>query len=55
MSSGYHYVDLTDTIGVLQIGSLVGVFLFGIVTLQTYNYYRTYDTDKWFNKALVSL
>jgi len=47
------HVDLTDTIGALQIGSLFGVFLFGLVSLQCYNYYDNYSTDNWFTKAMV--
>jgi hypothetical protein len=46
-------VDLNNTIGALQIGSLFGVFLFGIVSLQTFNYYSTYADDGWANKAMV--
>ena len=46
-------VDLNDTIGAMQIGSLFGVFLFGIVSLQTFNYYSTYTDDGWANKVMV--
>ncbi|KAF8189355.1 hypothetical protein BJ912DRAFT_379267 [Pholiota molesta] len=48
-------VDLNNTIGALQIGSLFGVFLFGIVSLQTFNYYSTYADDGWANKAMVAV
>lgn len=51
----YIHVDLNPTIGVLQIGSLIGVFLFGVVSVQTYNYYAMYKEDGWVNKALVWL
>ncbi|KAF8970088.1 hypothetical protein BDZ97DRAFT_1791886 [Flammula alnicola] len=47
-------IDLNNTIGALQIGSLFGVFLFGIVSLQTYNYYNAYRDDGWVNKPLVA-
>ncbi|KAF8960128.1 hypothetical protein BDZ97DRAFT_1922381 [Flammula alnicola] len=47
-------IDLNNTIGALQIGSLFGVFLFGIVSLQTYNYYNAYRDDGWVNKTLVA-
>ncbi|KAH9477597.1 hypothetical protein JR316_0009819 [Psilocybe cubensis] len=50
----YIHVDLNPTIGVLQIGSLIGVFLFGVVSVQTYNYYAMYKEDGWVNKALVA-
>lgn len=46
-------VDLNNTIGAIEIGSLFGVFLFGIVTLQTFNYYDNYKEDGWGNKILV--
>jgi len=39
--------------GVLEIGSFVGVFLFGVVFLQTFNYYSMYPDDGWVNKTLV--
>ncbi|KAF9477343.1 hypothetical protein BDN70DRAFT_114943 [Pholiota conissans] len=48
-------VDLNDTIGAMQIGSLFGVFLFGIVSLQTFNYYSTYTDDEWANKVMVAI
>jgi hypothetical protein len=39
--------------GVLEIGSFVGVFLFGVLFLQTLNYYNTFPDDGWVNKTLV--
>jgi hypothetical protein len=48
-------IKLGDTIGALQIGSVVGVYLFGVVSLQTWNYFRTYRDDVWLNKVLVGL
>lgn len=50
----YVHVDLRDTIGALEIGSLVAIFIFGIVTLQMYTYYTTFWKDLWYYKALVS-
>ncbi|KIM37563.1 hypothetical protein M413DRAFT_448372 [Hebeloma cylindrosporum] len=50
----YIYIDLDETIGALEIGSLFSAFLFGIVTLQTYNYYNTFRDDGWRTKALVA-
>ncbi|PPQ90101.1 hypothetical protein CVT25_012265 [Psilocybe cyanescens] len=50
----YVHVDLNPTIGVLQIGSLIGVFLFGVVSVQAYNYYALYKEDGWANKALLT-
>lgn len=46
-------ITLTNTLGVLEIGSLLGVFLFGVVSLQTFNYYTMYPDDSWVNKTLV--
>ncbi|CAA7263560.1 unnamed protein product [Cyclocybe aegerita] len=47
------HVDLTDSVGALQIGSLFSIFLFGIVTLQAYIYYTTFRQDRWGYKTLV--
>lgn len=46
-------LTLANTLGVLEIGSLLGVFLFGVVSLQTFNYYTMYPDDGWVNKTLV--
>jgi len=46
-------LNLANTLGVLEIGSLLGVFLFGVVSLQTFNYYTMYPDDSWVNKTLV--
>ena len=50
----YTHISLDQTIGALEIGSLFSVFLFGILTLQIYNYYHTFRDDGWKIKALVS-
>ena len=50
----YTHISLDQTIGALEIGSLFSVFLFGILTLQTYNYYYTFREDGWKTKTLVS-
>ena len=55
MSSGLVHVDLRDTIGALQIGSLFAIFLFGIVTVQAYLYYNAFREDRWTYKTLVSV
>ncbi|KAF9043366.1 hypothetical protein BJ165DRAFT_1484517 [Panaeolus papilionaceus] len=55
MASGLVHVDLNDTIGLLEIGSLFSVFLFGIVTLQVHFYYTTFRNDGWKEKALVGV
>ncbi|KAG2006388.1 hypothetical protein CC2G_002708 [Coprinopsis cinerea AmutBmut pab1-1] len=48
-----HAFDAHNTIGAMSIGSLVSMFLFGLVTLQTHNYFHTYRDDKLYLKALV--
>ncbi|PPQ75984.1 hypothetical protein CVT26_005878 [Gymnopilus dilepis] len=53
--ASYAYVDISATIGALQIGCLFGIFLFGVVSLQTYNYYDTYGDDPWTTKLLTLL
>jgi hypothetical protein len=50
----YVHVDLSNTLGALEIGSLFAIFIFGIVTLQMYTYYTTFGKDLWYYKALVS-
>lgn len=40
-------------LGVLEIGSFVSMFLFGVVFLQAFNYYNMYPDDGWVNKTLV--
>ncbi|CAA7263555.1 unnamed protein product [Cyclocybe aegerita] len=49
------HVDLSDTIGAVEIGSLFAVFLFGILTLQTHIYYITFPSDRWTHKLLVAV
>ena len=44
---------LDNTLGALQIGSLLAVFLFGIITVQAYSYYMTFRKDRWPYKTLV--
>ena len=39
--------------GVIEIGSFVGVFLLGVLFLQTFNYYNMFPDDGWVNKTLV--
>ncbi|KAF8167296.1 hypothetical protein B0H34DRAFT_10093 [Crassisporium funariophilum] len=45
--------DLNSTFGALQIGSLLSVFLFGIVSLQTHQYFTNFEQDKRLFKTLV--
>jgi hypothetical protein len=45
--------SLDDTLGALQIGAILAVYLFGIITLQAYTYFRHFPEDKTVFKALV--
>lgn len=47
------YTDLNATIGAVEIGSMISVFLFGIVTLQAHLYYSSFQEDHWSFKTLV--
>lgn len=44
---------LDGTLGSIEIGGVVSTFLFGIVTLQVWNYYRRYPADGRTLKLLV--
>ncbi|KAJ6595807.1 hypothetical protein DFH09DRAFT_1305586 [Mycena vulgaris] len=48
-------LDLNGSLGAIEIGVVLGVFLFGIVTLQTFNYYRDFPKDSRLLKASVGL
>ncbi|KAJ7312832.1 hypothetical protein DFH08DRAFT_895978, partial [Mycena albidolilacea] len=51
-SSGPTLPALDDTLGAIQIGVILGTFLFGLLTLQTFNYFRTYTKDTLLIKTL---
>ncbi|KAJ6599988.1 hypothetical protein DFH09DRAFT_1271525 [Mycena vulgaris] len=42
------------TVGHVEIGLVIATFLFGIETLQTFNYYREYPNDRRMLKTLVA-
>jgi hypothetical protein len=42
------------TLGALQIGSSLSLFLFGILTVQAYLYFDRFRDDRWTLKAFVS-
>ncbi|KAJ7458725.1 hypothetical protein B0H11DRAFT_2060765 [Mycena galericulata] len=46
---------LDGTLGATEIGAILGTFLFGIETLQTFNYYRQYPNDNKLLKAAVAI
>ncbi|KAJ7664341.1 hypothetical protein DFH06DRAFT_1187529, partial [Mycena polygramma] len=45
---------LDGTLGTTLIGGVLGTFLFGITTLQAFNYYRQYPEDSQLLKTLVA-
>ncbi|KAG2004218.1 hypothetical protein CC2G_002797 [Coprinopsis cinerea AmutBmut pab1-1] len=55
MSTPSPPINLHDSVGALQLGSLFAVFLFGVVTLQSHLYYQQFRNDKIHLKALVAL
>ncbi|KAJ7083466.1 hypothetical protein C8R44DRAFT_894512 [Mycena epipterygia] len=46
-------LDLVGTLGRISIGVLLATFLYGIETLQTFNYYRAFPEDRRALKILV--
>ncbi|KAJ7608932.1 hypothetical protein DFH06DRAFT_1111036 [Mycena polygramma] len=55
MSSGVTQLPALDgTLGAVEVGVLFGTFLFGIATLQAFNYYVTFPKDTIHVKALVA-
>ncbi|KAJ7114886.1 hypothetical protein C8R44DRAFT_880946 [Mycena epipterygia] len=53
--SAPHSPALDGTLGALEIGTVVGTFLFGILTLQTFNYYRQFPADSKKLKLTVAV
>ncbi|KAJ6528725.1 hypothetical protein DFH09DRAFT_157098 [Mycena vulgaris] len=47
--------DLNGTLGATLVGAVLGTFLFGIETLQTFNYYRDFPRDSRLLKSTVAL
>ncbi|KAH0582343.1 hypothetical protein H2248_010291 [Termitomyces sp. 'cryptogamus'] len=45
--------NLSATLGALEIGVLVSIFLFGVVTVQTFTYYKKFPDDRWSLRAFV--
>jgi len=46
-------ITMDNTLGALLIGTLLGVLLFGMITLQVYTYVMDYPKDKWHLKFMV--
>ncbi|KAJ7108342.1 hypothetical protein C8R44DRAFT_885088 [Mycena epipterygia] len=47
--------SLDATVGALEIGTLVAIYLFGLVTGQVYAYFHRYSNDPWGLKVLVGI
>ncbi|KAJ7757947.1 hypothetical protein B0H16DRAFT_657183 [Mycena metata] len=45
---------MDSTIGAIEIGTLLSGVLFGLITCQTYVYFKTYPRDAGFTKGLVA-
>ncbi|KAJ6456632.1 hypothetical protein C8R47DRAFT_1165222 [Mycena vitilis] len=55
MSDSAPIPALDGTVGTTLIGGVLGTFLFGIATLQAFNYYRQYPKDNRILKTLVAV
>ncbi|KAJ7889787.1 hypothetical protein B0H14DRAFT_1150401 [Mycena olivaceomarginata] len=53
MATNVSPFNLNGSLGALEIGIVLGVFLFGIETLQTFNYYRRFPKDSNLLKATI--
>ncbi|KAJ7114833.1 hypothetical protein C8R44DRAFT_880903 [Mycena epipterygia] len=53
--SGPYSPALDGSLGALEIGTVVGTFFFGILTLQTFNYYRQFPDDSKTLKITVTV
>ncbi|KAF7368338.1 Saposin B-type domain-containing protein [Mycena venus] len=53
MSANISSFDLNANLGSLEIGTMLGTFLFGIETLQTFNYYKRFPKDSNLLKGAV--
>lgn len=47
-------LSFNNTIGAVEIGIIVSIALFGILSIQIFHYYNNYENDKWYLKAMVS-
>jgi len=53
ISSNFSLSALDGSLGAMEIGTVLGVFLFGMETLQTFNYYRHFPKDSLLLKTAV--
>lgn len=45
---------LDATLGAIELGGLLSIFMFGLFNLQGFRYYRNYPNDSWVLKSMVS-
>ncbi|KAF8143688.1 hypothetical protein K438DRAFT_598921 [Mycena galopus ATCC 62051] len=55
MSVNISHFDLNTNLGAVEIGIVLGVFLFGIETLQTFNYFKRFPKDSNLLKGAVGV
>lgn len=53
MASSSPLPDVEPTLGRIVVGVLIATFLYGIETLQMFNYYRAFPEDRRVLKILV--
>jgi sugar phosphate permease len=46
-------MSLDPTLGAVELGAIFSTLLFGIITVQAFDYYRDYPNDSWTLKAMV--
>ncbi|KAJ7923801.1 hypothetical protein B0H13DRAFT_2655019 [Mycena leptocephala] len=51
--SGPSSMSLDPTLGAVELGAIFSTLLFGIITVQAFDYYRDYPNDSWTLKAMV--
>lgn len=44
-----------STVGAFEIGVMVSIFLFGLVTVQTFSYYKKFPNDPWQMRTFVAI
>jgi hypothetical protein len=46
--------NIYTTLGAMEIGVIISIFLFGALTIQVYIYFHKFTSDSWKFKLLVS-
>lgn len=46
--------QIDATLGAIEIGGLLSIFMFGLFNLQVLRYYRNYSNDPWVLKSMES-